>query len=47
MKPEVIMKITGHKSYKMFQKYLKIADSHIKDEMFEAWGNPLQQVSMK
>ncbi len=46
MKPEVIMKITGHKSYKMFQKYLKIADSHIKEEMFEAWGEPLHQVNI-
>ena len=44
MKPEVIMKITGHKSYKMFQKYLKIADDHTRKEMFEAWGNPLQKV---
>jgi len=46
MKPEVIMKITGHKSYKMFQKYLKIADSHIKEEMFEVWGEPLHQVNI-
>lgn len=46
MKPEVIMKITGHKSYKMFQKYLKIADDHTRKEMFEAWGEPLQQVNI-
>jgi integrase len=46
MKPEVIMKITGHKSYKMFQKYLKIADDHTRKEMFEAWGEPLNQVNI-
>ena len=46
MKPEVIMKITGHKSYKMFQKYLKIADDHTRKEMFEAWGEPLHQVNI-
>lgn len=44
MQPEVIMKITGHKSYKMFQKYLKIADDHTRNEMFEAWGEPLHIV---
>ncbi len=46
MKPEVIMKITGHRSYKMFQKYLKIADDHTRKEMFEAWGEPLNQVNI-
>ena len=46
MKPEVIMKITGHKSYKMFQKYLKVADTYVKKEMFEAWGDPLNKVSI-
>ncbi len=46
MKPEVIMKITGHKSYNMFQKYLKIADDHTRKEMFEAWGAPLTQVNI-
>ena len=46
MKPEVIMKITGHKSYNMFQKYLKIADDHTRKEMFEAWGEPLNQVNL-
>ena len=45
MKPEVIMKITGHRSYRMFQKYLKIADDHTRQEMFEAWGEPLHQVN--
>jgi len=46
MQPEVIMKITGHKSYRMFQKYLKIADDHTRKEMFEAWGEPLHQIDI-
>lgn len=29
----------------MFQKYLKIADDHTREEMFEAWGEPLRQVN--
>ena len=44
MKPEVIMSITGHKSYKMMQKYLKIADKHKRNEMDKTWGSPLRKI---
>lgn len=44
VKPEVIMKITGHKTYRMMQRYLDIADKHVKDEMEKAWGGPLSLV---
>lgn len=44
MKPDVIMSITGHKSYKMMQRYLKIADKHKIDEMEKAWGSGLRIV---
>ncbi|MFZ1292306.1 MAG: tyrosine-type recombinase/integrase [Melioribacteraceae bacterium] len=42
MKPDVIMAITGHKSYKMMQKYLKIAGTQKRDEMDKVWGSPLR-----
>ncbi|MBI9072077.1 MAG: tyrosine-type recombinase/integrase [Melioribacteraceae bacterium] len=44
MKPDVIMAITGHTTYKMMQKYLKIADHHKRDEMDKVWGIPLRQI---
>lgn len=45
MSPETIMRITGHSDYKMMKKYLKIADQHVKDEMFRTWGSPLKLVN--
>ncbi|MBK8947172.1 MAG: tyrosine-type recombinase/integrase [Ignavibacteriae bacterium] len=42
MKPDVIMSITGHKTYRMMQRYLKIADKHKRDEMEKAWGSSLR-----
>lgn len=45
MKPDVIMSITGHKSYRMMQKYLKIAEKHARDEMDRIWGTPLHVLS--
>ncbi len=44
MKPDVIMAITGHSSYKMMQKYLKIADQHKREEMDKTWGNSLRRI---
>ncbi|MHA1988680.1 MAG: tyrosine-type recombinase/integrase [Promethearchaeota archaeon] len=44
MKPDVIMSITGHKTYRMMQKYLKIADEHKREEMDKVWGSPLRRV---
>ncbi len=44
MKPENIMRITGHSSYRMMQKYLKIDYSHLREEMDKVWGSPLKLV---
>lgn len=44
MKPDVIMAITGHTTYRMMQKYLKIADQHKRDEMEKVWGGSLRIV---
>lgn len=44
MKADVIMAITGHTTYKMMQKYLKIADEHKRDEMDKVWGNTLRKI---
>ena len=43
MKPDVIMAITGHKTYKMMQKYLKIADDFKRTEMDRIWGSPIRE----
>jgi len=45
MKPDVIMAITGHKTYRMMQKYLKIADETKRDEMDKVWGSSLRIVN--
>ncbi len=37
MRHEVIMKITGHKDYSTFKKYVKLVDSVIKNEMLDKW----------
>lgn len=42
MKPDVIMSITGHRTYRMMQRYLKIADKHKRNEMDKAWGTNLK-----
>ena len=42
MKPDVIMAITGHSTYRMMQKYLKIADKHKREEMDKVWGSSLR-----
>jgi integrase len=50
MRPEIVMKLTGHKSYKTFKKYIKITD-RVKDaEMRRVWDkrdgkSPLVKVS--
>ena len=45
MKPDVIMAITGHKTYRMMQKYLRIADETKRDEMDKVWGSSLRVVN--
>ena len=42
MKPENIMAITGHTTYRMMQKYLKIDYGHLRDEMDKVWGSSLR-----
>ena len=39
MRPETIMKITGHTSLKTLMRYVKIADNIVEDEMTKAWNN--------
>ena len=44
MKPDVIMAITGHTTYNMMRKYLKIADEYKREEMDKVWGSNLRVV---
>ncbi len=44
MRPEVIMKITGHKDIKTLMGYVKITDSVVKAEMLKAWNEPLDSL---
>ncbi|TAL70464.1 MAG: hypothetical protein EPN82_02315 [Bacteroidetes bacterium] len=37
MRPEVVMKITGHKDYKSFKRYVKLTDNVAKEEVTRAW----------
>ncbi|MHA1973113.1 MAG: site-specific integrase [Candidatus Hodarchaeales archaeon] len=37
IRPEVVMAITGHKSYNSFKKYIKITDNIKKNELLKAW----------
>ena len=37
MKAEVVMEISGHKDYKIFKRYVKIANEHKKKEMLKAF----------
>lgn len=38
MRPEVIMKITGHKDLKTMMKYVKITEKKVEEEMLKAWA---------
>lgn len=40
IKPETVMKITGHSDYKTMQKYLNITNKEAHKEYFKVWGNP-------
>ena len=39
IRPEVIMKITGHKDIKTMMKYVKITDNVVRSEMLKAWDS--------
>ncbi len=41
IRAEVVMAMTGHKSYKTFKKYIKITDTVMHTEMIKAWQKPL------
>jgi integrase len=38
MRPEVVMKITGHTKLSTLQRYIKISDNVVEDEMMRAFG---------
>lgn len=40
MKPETVMKITGHSDYKTMQKYLNITNKEAHKEYLKIWGDP-------
>jgi len=49
-RPEIVMEITGHKSYKTFKKYIKITERVVEKEMQRIWGegtdeNPFMKVA--
>jgi integrase len=37
VRPELVMSVTGHKSYKIFKKYIKLTDKVVKNEFHRAW----------
>jgi integrase len=37
VRPETLMRITGHRSLRSFQKYIKIIDTVVADELSKAW----------
>jgi integrase len=41
IRAEVVMAMTGHKSYKNFMKYVKITDKVMEQEMNRVWSKPL------
>ncbi len=44
MPTAVIMSITGHKTLRMMQNYLKVSPDHKREEMEKAWGTALRKV---
>ena len=48
MRPETLMRITGHKDYKMLHRYLKITDAVVQDEFaqyLEWQANPVVRIA--
>jgi len=43
MNPEAIMKITGHSTYAMMKKYLKVTDTMVQNEYSKAWEETEQK----
>lgn len=44
IRAEVVMAMTGHKSYRTFKKYIKITDKVMQAEMTRVWNKPLLKV---
>ena len=44
IRAEVVMAMTGHKSYRTFKKYIKITDKVMQNEMNRVWNTPLLKV---
>lgn len=44
MRAEVVMSMTGHKSYRTFKKYIKITDKVMQNDMKRLWSRPLLKV---
>ena len=44
IRAEVVMAMTGHKSYRTFKKYIKITDKVMQTEMLRVWNKPLLKV---
>lgn len=42
MRPEVVMRISGHSNYSSFKKYIKISDKVTEVEMNNVWQAPVQ-----
>jgi integrase len=38
MRPDIVMSITGHKSYSSFKKYIKLSEKIREEEMIKAWN---------
>ena len=38
MRPEIVMKITGHKDYATFKRYIEITSKVKYQEMMKAWN---------
>jgi integrase len=39
LRPEVIMKLTGHKSYDTMKRYIKLTQDVVERELLQAWGD--------
>ena len=38
MRPEIVMSITGHKSYSSFKKYIKLSNYSRQEAMMKTWN---------
>lgn len=38
MRPEMVMKVTGHKDYKTFKRYIRLTESTVASELMAAWA---------